>query len=238
MMGAIVSAAAASRSVADRIPVTYVVTLVPVAAALNIVGGTINESLKLPTFLDMIGTAVAAIVLGPWWGALVGVITNLGGSLITGPINIPFALVNVAGALVWGYGIRSWGMGSSLATFFALNVLVALVVAAVASPIVVFLFGGATGHSSDAITAAFAQAGQDLLTSVFASNVIVSLADKIIAGFVALSIIAALPAELTRGLRLPAATGMRGVLVATAGVVIGVALVLVFLLITPPGSAS
>jgi len=128
------TAASVSRSAATRIPLTYVVTLVPVAAALNIVGSTINNALKLPTILDMIGTAVAAIVLGPWWGALVGVITNLGGSFINGPIGIPFALANVAGALVWGYGVRSWGMGSSLPKFFLLNILVALAVSAVAAP--------------------------------------------------------------------------------------------------------
>jgi energy-coupling factor transport system substrate-specific component len=47
---------------------------------LNIVGGQINTALHLPTFLDMIGTGVVAIVLGPWWGALVGALTNLIGS--------------------------------------------------------------------------------------------------------------------------------------------------------------
>ena len=40
-----------------RIPTTYIVALIPVAAALNIVGSTINAALRLPTFLDMIGTA-------------------------------------------------------------------------------------------------------------------------------------------------------------------------------------
>lgn len=225
-----------TRSAPARIPVTYVVTLVPLAAALNIVGGMINEALKLPTFLDMIGTCVAAIVLGPWWGALVGIITNVGGSFITGPVNIPFALANVTGALVWGYGVRSWGMGASLPRYLVLNILVAIAVTAVAAPIVVFVFGGSTGHSSDAITAAFAQAGNDLITSVFASSIIVSLADKIIAGFVGLAIIEALPPNLTTGLRLPAARGMRGVGIAAGGIAIGVALVLVFTLILSPGS--
>jgi energy-coupling factor transport system substrate-specific component len=227
---------AVARTAPQRIPVTYVVTLVPLAAALNIVGGMINEALKLPTFLDMIGTCVAAIVLGPWWGALVGIITNIGGSFITGPINIPFALANVAGALVWGYGVRSWGLGASLPRYFLLNILVALAVSAVAAPIVVFVFGGATGHSSDALTAAFAQAGNDLVTSVFASNIIVTLADKIIAGFIALAIIEALPPNLTTGLRLPAATGMRGVGIAALGVAIGAALVLIFTLIPASGA--
>jgi energy-coupling factor transport system substrate-specific component len=224
------TAATLARST-SRIPLTFVVTLVHVAAALNIVGGSINNALKLPTFLDMIGTAVAAMVLGPWWGALVGVLTNVGGSFINGPIGIPFALANVAGALVWGYGIRSWRMGSNPIKFFGLNVIVAIVVSAVAAPIVIFVFGGATGHSSDAITAAFAQAGQDLITAVFASNIIVSLADKIIAGYVALAIIQALPTTLTANLVLPRQEGMRNVLITVVGLVIGVGFLLVYMLI-------
>jgi energy-coupling factor transport system substrate-specific component len=226
------TAATVSRSTAGRIPLTYVVTLVPVAAALNIVGGTINTALKLPTFLDMIGTCVAAIVLGPWWGSLVGVITNVGGSFINGPVGVPFAVCNVAGALIWGYGVRSWGMGGSQVKYFILNVLVAIGVSATAAPIVIFVFGGATGHSSDALTAAFAQAGNDIITSVFASNILVSLADKIIAGYVALAIIAALPAALTSMVTIPRATGMRTVLISVVGIVIGVAFVLVFTLIS------
>ena len=45
---------------------------------------------------------------------------------------------------------------------------------------------------------AFATAGQDLFAAAFASSTIVSLADKIISGFVALAILDALPAELSR----------------------------------------
>ena len=154
------TAASVPQPTAVRIPLSYVVALVPVGAALNVVGGTINTALQLPTFLDMIGTAVVAILLGPWWGALVGVMGNVGGAFFTGPVGIPFALVNVAGALVWGYGVRSFGMGATATRFFILNVIVAFVTSAIAAPIVVFVFGGATGHSSDALTAAFAQAGQ------------------------------------------------------------------------------
>jgi energy-coupling factor transport system substrate-specific component len=227
-----------SKKASSRIPLTLVVALVPAAAALNIVGGYINNALHLPIFLDMIGTCVAAIVLGPWWGALVGVITNVGGSFFTGPIGIPFALANVAGALVWGYGVRSWGMGRNQVTYFLLNILVALAVSAAAAPIVIFVFGGATGHSSDALTAAFAQAGRDLVTAVFASNVIVSLADKIIAGYIGLAIIAALPANLTAGLTLPAQSPMKAVLSAVIGIVIGVGLVLVYLLILAPAPTA
>jgi energy-coupling factor transport system substrate-specific component len=233
-----VSAASVQSLPASRIPLTYVVTIVPVAAALNIVGGTLNTYLKLPTFLDMIGTAVAAIVLGPWWGALVGIMGNVGGALFLGPVNIPFALVNVTGALLWGYGVRSFGMGATVPRFFLLNIIVALVTSAVAAPIVAFVFGGATGHASDALTAAFAQAGTDLLRATFESSVIVSLADKIITGFVAIAIIEALPPDLSRGIRLPEAGGTRPIALALLGTAIGIAIVVGYVLIVPPTPAS
>jgi energy-coupling factor transport system substrate-specific component len=228
------TAASVPRSTSSRIPLSYVVALVPAAAALNVVGGTINTALGLPTFLDMIGTAVVAILLGPWWGALVGVMSNVAGALVTGPVGIPFALVNVAGALVWGYGVRSFGMGATATRFFILNIIVALVTSAVAAPIVAFVYGGATGHPSDALTLVFANAGQGIFTAVLASNVLVTLADKTISGFIALAIIEALPPELSRGIRLPAPTNLRPILVAVAGVVLGTAFLLVYLLVVNP----
>ena len=209
----------------SRIPLTFVVSLVPVAIALNIVGGQINTALHLPTFLDMIGTAVVAIVLGPWWGALVGALTNIIASFISGPIGLPFAACNVVGALVWGYGVR-WGWGKKYWSFFLLNVLVAVLVSMTAVPIYVFLFGGATGLFSDMMTAAFLAMGQNLLVSVFSSNIIVSLADKIISGFIALAIIEALPANMTEGIELPKSEGLTKILWIVGGIVVGVAIML------------
>ncbi len=220
---------------AQRIPLTYVVALVPVAAALNIIGGLINTALRLPIFLDMIGTAVVAIVLGPWWGALVGAITNIVSSFISGPISLPFAACNVVGALVWGYGVR-WGWGKKYWSFFILNMVVAFFVSLVAVPIYVFIFGGATGHFADMMTAAFLAMGQNLLVSVFSSNILVSLADKIISGFIALAIIEALPQNLTSGLELPkSGSGLTKVLWIAGGIIVGVAIVLIMVARTANG---
>jgi energy-coupling factor transport system substrate-specific component len=218
---------AAKKKGSSRIPLTYVVAIVPVAAALNIVGSQINTILHLPTFLDMIGTCVVAIVLGPWWGALVGVITNGVGSFFSGPIDLPFAVVNVAGALVWGYGVRNLKMGKNYYTYFLLAVIVGFLCSVIAVPIYVFIFGGATGHFSDMLTAAFLAMGQNLLVSVFSSNILVSLADKIISSFVALAIIEALPKNLTSKVTLPASTRMTTVLWIVGGLVIGIAIALI-----------
>ncbi|CAN5528671.1 hypothetical protein BH09ACT4_BH09ACT4_22040 [soil metagenome] len=220
-----------SKSARTKLPTTLIVTLIPVCVALNIVGGYIAGALRLPVYLDMIGTAISAIVLGPWWGALVGVLTNGGSALISGPVSLPFALFNVVGALIWGYGVRSWGMGKTIPRFFILNIIVAVACTIVAAPIIVLVFGGATGNGADALTGTFLAAGQNLVGSVFSSNILTSLADKIIGGFVALAVIEALPKSLTAGIDIVKATPLKGILLAVAGIVIGVLIVVTFLAI-------
>ena len=211
-----------------RLPLTYVVAVIPVAAALNIVGGYINTVLNLPIFLDMIGTMVTAVILGPWWGALVGAITNIVNSFISGPISLPFAACNVVGALVWGYA-NIWGWMRKRWSFFLVNALCAFFVSPTAVPIYDFIFGGATGHFADVMTAAFLAMGQNLIVSVFSSNILVSLADKIISGYVGLAIIEALPENLTTRAQLPKAEGLNKIIVPVVGVIVGVAIILVFL---------
>jgi energy-coupling factor transport system substrate-specific component len=177
----------------------------------------------------MIGTAVAAIVLGPWWGALVGLLTNSGSALISGPTSLPFALVNIVGALIWGYGVRSWGLGKSIPKFFLLNVIVAIACTLTAAPIIVLVFGGATGAGADALTATFLAIGQGVVGSVLSSNILTSLADKIIGGFVALAIIEALPKAMTENVPLVKSTPLKGILWAVGGILVGVLVIVVFL---------
>ena len=198
----------------------------PVASVLNVIGGTVAGALKLPIFLDMIGTAVVAMTIGPWWGALVGVITNVTSGFITGPVSIPFAACNVVGALIWGYGTK-WGWANDKLKFFGLSVASAVGVSLMAAPIVIFVFGGATGHASDVLTAGLLAAGGDMWTAVFSSNIIVSSADKILSSFLALAIIGALPTNLQVTGPIMKAENMGKAVLITAGTVVGVILTVV-----------
>lgn len=84
------------------------------ALGLNFLGRFLVDSLGLPIYLDMVGTATAAVILGPWWGVTVGLLTNVGGAAQAGLLSLLFAPVNVVGALLWGYGVRRFGFGSSI----------------------------------------------------------------------------------------------------------------------------
>ncbi len=209
-------------------PTTLVVALVPLAVGVNFVANWAAAAFALPIYLDTIGTFLAAALLGPWWGALAGVLTNVVGAVPNGISNMLFAPVNIAAALVWGYGIRFFGLGRNAILFFLLAAVVGVVTGLLATPIVLFLFGGATGHPSDLITAALASFG--LERAALTSNIVSSVPDKVISAYVGLAITAAFPAAVAARAVLPEQPGSRRLAVAVVGVLLGVALAVLVVL--------
>ena len=164
-------ASSASARLPGHVSATQAVMIVALCAALNVFGGFAAKTLAIPVvYLDTIGTFVGAVVLGPWWGAAAGATYNVVASLTFDPGTWPFAIVSVVVALLWGYGIRRFGLGRSAWTFLGLGVVVAVVSAIVASPIVLWVYGGATGSASDALTFFFELVGLSQGVSVFVSQ--------------------------------------------------------------------
>lgn len=170
-----------------------IVVLLIGCVGVNLFGDTIVDKFQLPVWLDMIGTATAAIALGPWHGVLVGVLTNLLGGIQGNPETLPFLPVNVVGALVWGYGYRLFCANGSALRFILLTVAVAISCTLVAVPINVLVFGGVAGHVSDSVTSTLIATGEGLWVAVFSANVTLSLLDKMIAGGIALLVTRLLP---------------------------------------------
>lgn len=57
--------------------------LIPIAIAINIAVGQIVVLLKLPVYLDLIGTVLVAALCGPGGGELTGALSNILESLLT-----------------------------------------------------------------------------------------------------------------------------------------------------------
>jgi hypothetical protein len=88
---------------------TRVITLMPVAIAINIVlGAFVQQVLKLPIYLDSIGTILVGVLAGPIAGLVTGVLSNLiwqylpgiGGGTI-GPFAITAGVIGLLAGL-WG----------------------------------------------------------------------------------------------------------------------------------------
>lgn len=156
--------------------------------ALNLLGIVVVQALHLPIYLDMAGTASAAMILGPWPGAFVALASNLFGFTVGAPGAAPFALVNLAGALVWGYGVKRFRMGDDIGRFFLLNLLAAVACSLVGAPINVILFGGLSGHGSDTVVESIVHMGVPMIASAFSANILTSVIDKLLTGFIALMV--------------------------------------------------
>ena len=77
---------------------TRTLILISVAVVINIVGGQTVHLLKIPLYLDSIGTLLVGVLAGPVAGGVAGVTTNLIWALILNPVAAAFApVVGVAG---------------------------------------------------------------------------------------------------------------------------------------------
>lgn len=143
--------------------------------------------LALPLYLDMVGTAFISFAFGPWAGIAVGVSTNMVGNLMNGDFSgWWFSLVQITGAVLWGVGLRRW-FGRKPWRFFLLNVLVAVACSLVAVPIILYAFGGAAllpGGTS--LAQSIMELGAGLAGAVFSVNMLTSIVDKLISGYLAL----------------------------------------------------
>ncbi|MEO1145543.1 MAG: ECF transporter S component [Cyanobacteria bacterium J06638_22] len=157
---------------------TTTLALIPVAIVLNLVLGQTISLLKLPLFLDSLGTVLVAILSGPWAAAVTGLLTNLLGGFID-PFFPAFAPVAIVVGLVAGFCAKAgWFRAWWKVTLTGL--LVGLAATLVATPIRVFLFGGVTGSGSSFFIAYLLATGNAMVQSVFAVTFLSNLLDKVI----------------------------------------------------------
>lgn len=173
-----------------------VLTVLCLCLALNLAGKYVNQGMQLPLYMDMTGTAVAAIALGPWYGVTVGLAGNALGTFTDGPGALLFAPVNMVGALIWGYGVRRFGKGRSLVSFFRLCMVAAAGCTFTAAPVILLLFPGRELSQTGALGEVFGSAGASLVFTVFSANGAYSMVDKLLTGFVALVILQRLHARV------------------------------------------
>ncbi|GAB4496380.1 MAG: hypothetical protein OHK003_01270 [Anaerolineales bacterium] len=172
--------------------------LIPIAIAINIAMGQIVLVLKLPVYLDSIGTVMVAVLCGPWAGALTGALSNVIWGIAIDPGAFPWWPV----AAMIGYmagRMAQWGFFKSWWKVVVTGFVVALTAAIVSTPIGVYLFGGITASGSSFITAYLLQTGQGIWESVFSTNFLVEPVDKITTAMIAFAIILGLPKRTIGG---------------------------------------
>ncbi|MYL34381.1 ECF transporter S component [Pontibacillus yanchengensis] len=158
---------------------SFIVAMIPAGIALNWVANSIVEMLKLPLFLNNIGTVLNAIVIGPVWGAVTALMTNVILALIVRWTYIPFALVGMVVAFL-AYFFFKKGWYQKGWKVIVSGAVTGVVASAIATVISVYVFGGFSGHTVDVLTAGLIASGQEIFNAAFIANMPGTMADKIL----------------------------------------------------------
>ena len=142
------------------------ITLISMGIALNVVGAFIALNLRLPIYLDSIGTILIACMLGPKYA----VITGVGGSLVSGMTFDIYSLYFAPVQITTGY------LAGPLGTF-----IFTLPTSIISATIAAFLFGGVTSSGSSYIVQILSHFNVPVVVGVFVTQVFTDYADKFLA---------------------------------------------------------
>lgn len=165
--------------------------LIPVGIAVNIVGGQIAILLKLPIWLDAIGTILIAAICGLVPGLIVAGITQLINT-ISLPTILPYMIVGFAMAVVSAVFSKR-GFFDTFKMSLLLGLIVAVVTTAIAVPMDVIIFGGFVGTGNSVIAAGLMAMGLSVPLAVTISSFTFGLIDKVLSVLVCYFIIKSMP---------------------------------------------
>ncbi|WP_277630490.1 ECF transporter S component [Atopococcus tabaci] len=172
---------------------TAAIALIPAAIGINYLGKLFAGLLRLPLWLDSIGTVLASILAGPVIGALAGIINNVIFGLTADPISTVYAVTSGAIGLVTGI-MAYKGWVSSIKTAAITGLVVGLVAAVVSTPLNILFWGGQTGNVwGDAFFAYLINNNVPLWLASFGNSIIVDVPDKIATVLISYFIFKALP---------------------------------------------
>ena len=150
----------------------YQICLVALAVGINIAGGQIALLLKLPVYLDSIGTILTGALLGPWFGMLPNLISGIFMGMTVDIYSLYFApvgMITVPGTVV-------------------------------SSVINAVLFGGVTSSGSSILVQLLSHTPLGLTGSIFVVQFLTDYLDRCIAVFVVSVFVTMLSGEMKQRL--------------------------------------
>ncbi len=174
------------------------IVLIPACIGINYIGKLFASFLKLPLWLDSIGTCIGGCLGGPIIGGLCGAANNIIYGLTTGDnITLIYALTSLGIGIAVGIMARL-GYMKSFGKALLTSVVAGFVAVVISTPLNVIFWGGTTGNVwGDALFAATQAANMPVFLGSFLDEVVVDVPDKIITLIIVFFILKGLPAKLT-----------------------------------------
>lgn len=167
--------------------------------ALNITGAYIALTLRLPVYLDSVGTILAGALMGPWYAVAAG----MGGAAISGITTDVYALYFMPAGMITGmmagflfktplYKGRLMPLGAALMT--APGTMAGAFISA-------YLFSGVTSSGSSALVQLLNHMGMGLAASAFVVQIATDYADRFLSLALVVTLVSCMTSDMRMGLK-------------------------------------
>jgi energy-coupling factor transport system substrate-specific component len=176
---------------------TAALVLIPAAVGINYIGKLFAGTLKLPLWLDSIGTVLASMLAGPIIGAISGAVNNIVYGLTVDPVSFVYGLTSifiglVAGIMAYKGWIASWPRA------VVVGIAVGITAVIVSTPLNVNFWGGQTGNFWGDALFGWVMANTDSIwLASFLDELVVDLPDKVLTVLASYAIYRSLPKSMT-----------------------------------------
>ncbi|MDW0116892.1 ECF transporter S component [Sporosarcina thermotolerans] len=172
---------------------TAALVLIPAAVGINYLGKLFADLLKLPLWVDSIGTVLSSMLAGPIVGALSGIVNNVVYGFTTSPVSFVYAITSAVIGLIAGImAYKGWISNAGKA--IVLGLVVGFIAAIVSTPLNIMFWEGTTGNVwGDALFATMLAKDMPLWLASFADSVVVDVPDKVVTVLLSFLIFKGLP---------------------------------------------
>ena len=179
---------------------TYQLCLVAMAVAVNIAGGQIALLLRLPVYLDSIGTILIGALLGPWMGMTPNLLSGIFMGMTVDIYSLYFAPVGMITGIMSGILLHGETAGKSVkGRWIFLKGLGVSVPGTIMSAVInAVLFGGVTSSGSTVIVQLLARTPLGLTGSIFAVQFLTDYIDRCVSIFAVSMVLPMVSGELRR----------------------------------------
>ncbi|HEN2256386.1 TPA: ECF transporter S component [Streptococcus agalactiae] len=152
------------------------ISFISIAIAINLIGANLALFLRLPIYLDTIGTLLIAVILGPWYAASTAFLSALINWMTTDIFSLYYSPVAIVVAIITGILIKRNCKPSSL---LWKSLIISLPGTIIASVITVILFKGITSSGSSIIAQFLHGIGLDMTSSLILVQVGTDYIDRL-----------------------------------------------------------
>lgn len=178
---------------------TKKITLMSMGIALNIIGALTALTLKLPIYVDSVGTIFVACLLGPKYAVMTGVCGSLVSGMTFDVYSLYFAPVQISTGLLAGLMYKKGflkGKRTPLGVF-----IFTLPTSLISATIAAYIFGGVTSSGSSYIVQILSYFNVPMVVGVFATQVCTDYLDKLLAVILVGLVVGAMPSNYKLSLR-------------------------------------